>query len=111
MPDYLAASRTKDHFQDQLLRDHPEIISIAPRLKLDDQGQPMKDAVIVIGVKKINPIRFGPGVAVRPQTVLLPIKLPMITPQGVEDKTQFVDVIIEDEGEIVLIDVNLLDQP
>ncbi|HTU93343.1 MAG TPA: hypothetical protein VMF69_24900 [Gemmataceae bacterium] len=56
MPDYLTASRTKDHFQAQLLRDHPEIVSLAPRLKLDDQGRPTNEAVIVIGVKKNNPI-------------------------------------------------------
>lgn len=102
MPDYLTASRTKDHFQAQLLRDHPEIVSIAPRLKLDDQGQPTRDALIVIGVKKINPLRFGPGTSARPQTAAIPTQLPAITVQGGEDRTQFVDVVIEDEGEIVL---------
>ncbi|HQU45507.1 MAG TPA: hypothetical protein PK867_22020, partial [Pirellulales bacterium] len=67
VPDYAAASRTKDHFQAQLLRDHPEIVSIAPRMKLDDQGRPTQDAVIVIGIKMINPLRFGAGAAARPQ--------------------------------------------
>jgi hypothetical protein len=100
MPDYSTASRTKDHFQDQLLRDYPEIVSIAPRQKLDDQGRATNDAVIIIGVKKINPIRFGAGAAARPQGAPLPTKLPVVTPQGIEDKTQSVEVIIEDEGEI-----------
>ena len=102
MADYVTVSRTKDHFQAQLLRDHPEIVSIAPRLKLDDEGRPTKDGVIVIGVKKINPIRFGPGAAPRAQAAPLPTKLPVITAKGVEHKTQSVDVIVEDEGEIVL---------
>lgn len=102
MPDYTTASRTKNHFETQLLQDHPEIVSIAPRLKLDDQGRPTKDGVIVIGVKKINPLQFGPGATPRPQATPIPAKLPVINAQGVEDKTQTVDVIIEDEGEIVL---------
>ncbi len=102
MPDYLTASRTKDHFQAQLLRDYPEIVSIAPRLKLDDQGRPTKDAVIVIGVKRINPIRFGPGAAARAPAAPLPSRLPAITAKRVEDPTQSVDVVVEDEGEVVL---------
>jgi len=102
VPDYATASRTKDHFQVQLLRDHSEIVSIAPRLKLDGQGRPTKDAVIVIGVKKINRLRIGPGAVASPQAAGIPNRLPVITAQGVEDKTQCVDVLIEDEGEIVL---------
>lgn len=102
MPDYLTASRTKDHFEAQLFREHPEMVSIAPRLKLDDQGRPTADAVIVIGIKKINPIRFGAGTSVRPPVAALPTKLPAITPQGVEDHTESVEVIIEDEAEIIL---------
>ncbi len=85
-----------------MLRDHPEIVSIAPRLKLDDNGRPTKDGVIVIGVKKINPLRSGPGAAPRAQAAPLPTKLQVITLAGVEDPTQSVDVIIEEEGEIVL---------
>src|SRR5438445_210511 len=102
VPDYPTASRTKDHFQAQLLGDHPEIVSIAPRLKLDAQGRPTNDSVIVIGVKKINPLRLGPGVAARPQAAGIPNRLPVITAQGLVDKTQFVEVVIEDEGDIVL---------
>ena len=90
-----------NHFQAQLLQDHPEIVSIVPRLKLDDQGRPTGNAVIVIGVRKINPLRFGPG-APRPQGIGIPDRFPVITVQGAEDHSQFVEVIVEDEGEIVL---------
>src|SRR5262249_38577015 len=86
----------------QLLRDHPEIVSIAPRLKLDEKGRPTKDAVLVIGVKRINPIRFGPGAAVRAQPAHLPTRLPAITVDGRVDAKQFVEVIIEQEGDLVL---------
>jgi hypothetical protein len=102
VPDYLTTSRTKDHFQALLLREHPEIVSIAPRLKLDDQGRPTKDALIVIGVKKINPLRFGSGAVPRLQAAPIPTKLAAITAQGIEDPAQFVEVIIEEEGEVVL---------
>jgi hypothetical protein len=101
MVDYLMASRTKEHFQGQLLRDHPDIVSIAPRLKRDAQGQPTAEAVIVIGVKKINPLRLGPGAGARPPSAALPTRLPVVNAQGVEEKGHFVEVIIEDEGEIV----------
>src|SRR5205807_10393532 len=98
----VSASRTKDYFAPPLLRDHPEIVSIAPRLKLDGQGRPTSKAVIVIGVRKIGPLRFGPGTVPRPPAAPLPDKLPVITPEGTEDRTQFIEVLIEDEGEIVL---------
>jgi len=50
MPDYAAASRTKDHHKEQLFREHPEIVSIAPSWKVDDRGRRTGDAVIVIGI-------------------------------------------------------------
>lgn len=31
MADYAAASRTKDHYESELLSQHPEIVSMAPR--------------------------------------------------------------------------------
>lgn len=101
MPDYTTASRTKVYFEARLLREHPEIVSIAPRLKRDGQGRPTHEAVIVVGVKKINPLQFGAGAAPRPPSSI-PKRLPVLTAQGVEDKTQFVEVIVEDEGEVVL---------
>jgi hypothetical protein len=101
VPDYLTASRTKDHFHVQLLRDHPEIVSIAPRLQLDDQGRPTKNAVIVIGIRRINALRVGPG-AVPRLAASIPLRLPAITAQGAVDAAQSVEVVIEDEGEIVL---------
>ena len=63
------------------LEEHPEVVSIAPRVKLDDHGRPTQDAVIVIGVRKINPLRFGPGAAPRPPAASLPDRLPAITAQ------------------------------
>ncbi len=85
-----------------MTRIDPEIVSIAPRMKLDDRGRPTQDAVIVIGIKTINPLRFGAGAAARPQAAGIPERLPVFTAQGVEDKTRFVDVVIEQEGEVVL---------
>src|SRR6266567_2118772 len=102
MPDYVTASRTKDYFETQLLRDHPEIVSIAPGLKLDGQGRPTGEAVIVIGVRRLNPLRFAPGTVPRPLAAPMPDRLPAITPEGIEDSTQLVEVVIEDEDEIVL---------
>jgi hypothetical protein len=102
MPDYTTASRTKDHFQVLLFQEHPEIVSIAPRLKLDDQGRLTSEAVIVVGVRKFNPIRLGPGASSGPRSTPIPDRLPAITTQGEEDRLQFVEVIVEEEGEIVL---------
>ena len=101
MPDYPTVSRTKDHFQDQLLQDYPEIVSIAPRLKLDDNGHPTNEAVIVIGVKMRNPLRLGPGADAQAQMVPIPTKLPVIDTQGARVPGETVDIIIEEEGEIL----------
>jgi hypothetical protein len=111
VPDYAAASRTKDHFQDQLLQEHPEIVSIAPRLKLDADGFPTREAVIVIGVKSWPPLRLAPVIGPQPQSAavpgprppaaLLPSQLPVIDAQGQEVRNQTVEVLIEEEGEIL----------
>jgi hypothetical protein len=45
MTDYATAFRTKDYYQEQLFRDHPEIVSLAPRMKLDEHGLPTGDAI------------------------------------------------------------------
>src|SRR5437016_5408184 len=100
MPNYVTASRTKDHFQAQLLRDYPEIVSIAPRLKLDARGQLTGEAVIVVGVRRINRIRYGVGTTIRPQPAPIPDRLPAVTASGVLDASQTVEVVIEEEGEI-----------
>jgi hypothetical protein len=93
MPDYPTASRTKQHFQDQLLRDHPEIVSIAPRLKLDGEGHPVpNEAVIVIGVKTRR---------VHPSAASIPDRLVALDPQNRLIPNQFVEVLVEEEGEIL----------
>jgi len=50
---YDLARTTRDHFQDQLLDEHPEIVSLAPRLKLDDSGQPTHEAYVLVGIRAL----------------------------------------------------------
>src|SRR5438093_10054404 len=101
MPDYVTASATKDHFQNQLLQDHPEIVSIAPRLKLGDDGHPTTEAVIVVGVRARYPLRPGPGASAHPPAGLIPNELPAFDAQGAQLLGQTVLVLVEDEGEIL----------
>jgi len=98
MPNYEEVSRTKDFHQTRLLHDHPEIVSIAPMPKLNDQGLPTDEAVIVIGIKKMDRPPLTP--TSQTQAAAIPKKLPLIALNGVEDKSQSVDVIVEEEGEI-----------
>lgn len=101
MADYAAASRTKNHFQSKLLEANPEIVSIAPRLKLDAEGRPTGEALIVIGVVRRNGLGDGArrrGQAVEPS---IPSKLPVIDERDKEVRNQTVEVIIEEEGEIL----------
>src|ERR1700733_12163411 len=100
MPDYTTASRTKDYFQAQLLRDHPEIVSIAPQMKFDAQGCPTSEAVNVIGVKVRNPPRTGGVAAVSPNAAI-PARLPVVDARGNLLASDHVEVVIEKEGEIV----------
>lgn len=76
-------------------------MSISPQLKPDDHGNPTEEAVIVIGVRKLNPLRLGPGTAALRRAVAIPTKLPVISPEGAVGPSQFVEVIIEEEGEVV----------
>src|SRR5215831_13119323 len=56
MVTYDIARWTRDSFQDQLLRDHPEIVSLAPRLKRDAHGQPTAEGFILVGIRQLpNP--------------------------------------------------------
>jgi hypothetical protein len=96
MADYAAASRTKDHFQTDLLRDHPEIVSLAPRLILDPAGRPTHEAIIVIGVRALGPQQGGAAVA----TPGLPAALPLINEHGMPVHGQTVPVRVEHEGGI-----------
>lgn len=105
MTDYKTASRTKDHFQDQLLTDHPEIVSIAPRLKFDDDGNLTNEAVIVIGVHAKHLLQIGPDVGVAFRSVLIPNKLSIIDDQGRKSRSETVEVIVENEG-IISVEMN-----
>jgi len=100
MPDYSTVNRTKDHFQDQLLRDHPEIVSISPQLRLDENGQLTEVAYIVIGVNLPHPLRLGPGVTASEGAPSIPSTLPTVDSDGKIVEGTRVDVEIEDEGEI-----------
>jgi hypothetical protein len=100
MADYATASRTKDHHKDQLLRDHPEIVSLAPRWKLDDHGMPMGEAVIVIGInsrKWAQLERRGRG----PKPLAMPTRLAVVDAVNNQPTGESVDVVIEEQGEAV----------
>jgi hypothetical protein len=101
MTDYITASRTKDHFQAQLLREHPEIVSIAPQLKLDDAGQPTQEGIIVIGVAPRNPLQIGSGATVSSRAGSIPSRLPAVDDQGRFIAGEDVLVIVEYTGEVV----------
>jgi hypothetical protein len=101
MLNYEAARRTRDHFQKQLLKDHPEIVSIAPRLKLDPEGRPTGEAVIVVGIIRRNSLRDGARRRAKAEASSIPTKLPVIDAQGKQIRSQMVEVIIEEEGEIL----------
>lgn len=99
MVDYITASRTKDHFQEQLLTEHPEIVSIAPQEKLDDAGKATGEAIIVIGVQ-VRPI-IGPGGRAVHSPEPIPDKLPIISTAGKMSLTETVEVVIEKEDPIM----------
>jgi hypothetical protein len=101
MPNYITASRTKDHFQEQLLREHPEIVSIAPQLKLDDNGHATEEAVIVVGVSRQAVLRYGSGSFVSPSAQPIPPTLPAVDERGASIAGEEIPVIVEETGEIV----------
>jgi len=101
MPDYATASRTKDYFQTKLVKAHPEIVSIAPRLKLDAEGRPTGEAVIVIGVVRRIDLRDGRRHRGQGEETSIPTKLPVIDAGNKEVRNQTVEVVIEEEGEIL----------
>src|SRR6185369_12947648 len=98
MPDYAAASRTKDHHKEQLFREHPEIVSIAPSWKVDDRGRRTGDAVIVIGISARKLSRLGR----RRRDGLAPIpgRLEVVDAQR-RLTGEYVEVVVEDHGDVV----------
>ena len=101
MPDYITASRTKDHFQGQLLREHSEIVSIAPQLKLDAAGHATNEGIIVIGIAQRHPLRLERGESVSQSTVPIPSKLPAVDMKGRFIAGEDIMIVVEDTGEIV----------
>lgn len=101
MPDYLTASRTKDYYQSQLLQDHPEIVSIAPRLEVDSRGHPTGEGIIVIGVEQRNPVRLHGGAATAAPAKPIPSQLQAVNERGAFTADVFVQVIVEDTGSVV----------
>ena len=97
MPDYTTASRTKDHFQTQLLREHPEIVSIAPQLKLDAAGNPTQEGIIVVGVGSGNPLQPGS----QPSDNPIPLNLPAIDFWGHFIAGEEVTVVVTNTGYVV----------
>ncbi len=97
MATYEDASRTKDHFQAVLLRDHPEIVSLAPRLVLNDAGGLTTEAVIVVGISRAQRPLSSVGGSDTPS---IPAELPIVNENGDPTNTT-IPVIIEDEGELV----------
>lgn len=101
MVDYITASRTKDYFEAQLLRDHPEIVSIAPQLKLDEHGFATKEGIIVIGVvsRKLSPL--GEGESTSSSPIPIPSSLPAVDEKGAVQEGEEVTVVVEETGEVV----------
>jgi hypothetical protein len=100
MSDYTTASRTKEHFSEQLISEHTEIVSIAPQLARDSNGMLTSEGVIVIGVRRINPKHDLTGqqsIAVRQE---IPSELPAIDAGGFLSTTEMIPVIVEYEGVI-----------
>lgn len=92
MADYKTASRTKDAFQDELLRGHPEIVLLSPRPVRDDNGEMTAKAYIAVG---INPKRRTQSTAKE-----IPTELPGVDVDGKRDPRNMVPVVTEDVGEI-----------
>lgn len=99
MPNYPTASRTKEHFAKKLLSDYPEIVSIAPRLALDSNGQVTSDGVIVVGVRQVNPRHDLTGKLLFARQEI-PSELPAVAPDGSISVSEVVKVIVEYTGEI-----------
>ena len=98
MVDYATASRMKDYYQDQLLRDHPEIVLLAPRLKLDDYGMPTGEAVIVIGVDSRKSFQLSRK---RQEVAPLPARLAVIAGENLQPTGENVEVVVEEHRGIV----------
>jgi Trypsin len=100
MPNYITASRTKDYFQTQLLRDHPEIVVISPRLKLDDSGYPTEEGIIVICVAMRPPLRQNLGRSIASPRPSIPSTLPAVNQQGDFIAGEEVQVVVEETDEL-----------
>lgn len=101
MPSYDSANRTKDFFQDKLLREHPEIVSIAPQLQLDGNGEVTEEAVIVVGVSRRSLLHKDSKSFVPSPSQRIPTALPAIDERGRFVPGDEIPVIILETGDIV----------
>lgn len=100
MPDYVTASNTKNFFQRQLLRDHPEIVVIFPRHKLDDSGNPTEEGIIVICVALRSPLRLNLGRSIASLRSSIPSILPAVNQLGNFIAGEEVQVVVEETDEL-----------
>jgi hypothetical protein len=74
-------------------------VSLAPRLKLDDNGMPTADAVIVIGIRS----RRTSGLGQRPRSDARPIptRLAVVAAADFHPTGESVEVVIEEERDVL----------
>jgi hypothetical protein len=96
MADLTIARQTRNHYQDQLFTDHPDIVSLAPRWKRDKSGRQTDEAYIAVGVRKLRPGIDDENV----KALVQPFRLPGINDQDEPIPNVMVDFVIEREGTI-----------
>jgi hypothetical protein len=96
MVDYDIARYTRNYYQVSLLKEYPDIVSLAPRLKWVLHGEPTKEAYVVVGVRKL---RDKDG---QPKRKRLPPVFQMKArgPDGEPIANLMVDFVLEYEGPI-----------
>jgi hypothetical protein len=87
MVSYDIARYTRNFYQLSLFREYPEIVSMAPRLKRDQNGKPTQEAYVVVGVREQKRIRPT-------------FQRPAIGPDGQPIEDLMVDFVLEIEGSI-----------
>jgi hypothetical protein len=94
MVTYEAAVRAHDYHMAQLYDNHPEIVSISPTVKLNDAGKATDEAVIIIGIRKLDASEVSPHrlSSPLPDRLVIPDEFGKLTLDSV-------DVVYEEEGQ------------